>query len=320
MYFYFFYFALHLIRISDSDLERIMIFLAVTHIIFYMMQYMAHPNKIFDVRTQEDRGTLRIFLPGLAYVFLSYFYILNKLFVRFSLGKLLLLFFFFSVFVLMGTRQIIFSVFLLTIVNVLLSKRVKSKALILFLVLIGIIPVVLMFQDIFLNLLAVSQQQSEGFEDDIRVRAATFFLTELFPNRISYITGNGEGSTDSSYGQMIQMYMDVFKYFQSDVGLIGDYTKFGAFFVIGVFSIIIRILTGKLSEQYTYIRYFYFTVLLTLLTGGSAFGNADGIVAICFTLYIIDIDKHNRKVDKELEAVEENFEENVKPYIPDYTI
>lgn len=320
MYFYFFYFALHLIRISESDLERIIVFLAIAYVIAYILQFVAYPKIIFDVSIHDSRGTLRIFMPGLSYVFLAYFYILNKLFARFSIGKLLLLFFFFSIFVIMGTRQVIFSMFLLTIINVLMSKRVKSKSLILLLVLIGTVPVFFMFQDIFLNLLALSQEQSEVVEDNVRIHAATFFIFELFPNQISYITGNGEGSQNSPYGQMIQMYKDVFGFVQSDVGIIGDYSKFGLFFVIGVFSILSRVLTGKLSEKYTYIRYFYFSTLLTLFTGAGAFGEANSIVAVCLTLYIIDVDKHDRIVDNEEEFNDEEFEKEEKPEIPDYTI
>lgn len=322
MYFYLFYFALHLIRISDKDLEKLMIYLAIAHVIFYMMQFMAFPNKIFDVRTSEDRGTLRIFLPGLSYLLLSYFYILNKLFERFSPGRLALLFFFFSIFILMGTRQIILSMFMLTMINVLLSKRVKSKAFIMVLVLLSIIPILFMFQDIFLNMLNVSQAQSEGFTEDIRVRAATFFLTELFPNKIAYITGNGADSANSNYGFLIQSYRDAYGYYQSDVGLIGDYSRFGAFFVLGVFIIIFRVLTAKLSAEYSYIKYFYINILLTLFTGGGAFGEGDSIVAICFTLYMIDIDKHNRKIEEEEDYFDDDeeindLEKTEKPY---YTI
>lgn len=309
MYFYFFYFALHLIKISNEDLEKLMLYLAVAHVLFYMMQFMAHPTKIFEVRTSEDRGTLRIFLPGLSYLMLAYFYVLNRLFKDFSVGRLALLFFFFSVFVLMGTRQIILSMFMLTMVNVLLSKRVKSKSLILLLVLLSVVPIVFMFQEIFVNMLSVSQEQSEGFEEDIRVRAATFFLVDLFPNKISYITGNGADSASTSYGAMIQTARDAFGYYQSDVGLIGDYSKFGAFLVIAALSIMIRILAGKLSEDFIYIKYFYINILMTLFTGGGAFGEGDSIVAVCFTLYMIDVDKHNRKV---LAEEETNFDDEVE--------
>ncbi len=298
MYFYFLYMALHFIRISDIDLEKIIIYLGIIFVLFYLIQFIVYPTVIFDVRTAVERGTVRIFLQGLSYVILAYFLILNKLFEEFSPGRLLLLFVFFSIFILMGTRQVILTMFMLTVMNVLFSKRVKSKTLIMLLVVASAVPIILIFQDIFLGILSVSQQQSEGFEDDIRVKAATFFLTELFPNRISYITGNGAPSTNSPYGQMIQMYMDVFRFYQSDVGIIGDYSKFGAFFVIGVLVLLVRILISKISSEYTYIKYFYYSTLLTLFTGGGGFGEGGGIVVVCITLYILDIDRHNKKLLK----------------------
>lgn len=309
MYFYLLYMALHYIRISDIDLERIIIYLGITFVLFYLIQYVVYPTVIFDVRTALERGTVRIFLQGLSYVILAYFLILNKLFEEFSLLRLVLLFVFFSIFIVMGTRQVILTMFLLTVVNVLFSKRVRSKTLILFLVVASLIPTVLIFQDIFLGILSVSQEQSQskGFEDDIRVQAATFFLTELFPNRIAYITGNGAPSTNSPYGQMIQMYMDVFRFYQSDVGIIGDYSKFGLFFVIGVLILLVRILISKISSHYIYIKYFYYSTLLTLFTGGGGFGEGGGIVVVCITLYMLDIDKYNRKL---LEAEDDPLDEN----------
>lgn len=307
MYFYFLYMALHFIRISDIDLEKIIIYLGITFVLFYAIQFIVYPTVIFDVRTAVERGTVRIFLQGLSYVILAYFLILNKLFEEFSPGRLALLFIFFSIFIIMGTRQVILVMFLLTVMNVLFSKRVKSKSLILLLVVASAVPIILIFQDIFLGILSVSQQQSEGFEEDIRVQAATFFLTELFPNQISYITGNGAPSTNSPYGQMIQMYMDVFRFYQSDVGIIGDYSKFGAFLVIGVLILLVRILISKISSEYTYIKYFYYTTLLTLFTGGGGFGEGGGIVVVCITLYILDIDRHNKKL---LEAEDDPLDEN----------
>ncbi|MBK6346056.1 MAG: hypothetical protein IPN08_03785 [Bacteroidales bacterium] len=304
MYFYFFYFALHLIRISDLDLKQMFIYLAVVHTIFYMLQFAAYPTILFDIKVSDSRGTLRIFLAGLSYLILAYFYVLNNLFKDFSIGKLALLFFFFSVFILMGTRQIIISMFLLTIINVLLSKRVKSKFLILMLVVLATIPIIVMFQDIFLNLLSVSKEQSEDVGDDTRVRAATFFLTELFPNDVAYFTGNGVSSANSGYGVMIQMYMDLYGFYQSDIGLIGDYCNFGVLFVLAVFILIIRVLLMKLDQSHMFIKYFYITVLLTLFTGGGPFARGDSIVTICMTLYLIDVFLHNKKSDEE-ESVDE---------------
>lgn len=309
MYFYFFYTALHYIRISDVDLEKIIVYLGLVYVLFYLIQFIFYPSVIFNVRTSVERGTVRIFLQGLSYMVLAYFLVLNKIFERFTISRLLLLFVFFSIFILMGTRQVILSMFLLTFLNILFSKQVKSRILIIFLAILSVIPVIFIFQDIFLSIINVTQQQSENFQNDIRVRAATFFLTELFPDKTAYITGNGAPSNNSSYGQMIQMYMDVYRYYQSDVGIIGDYSKFGILFVIGIFSIIIRVLTQKVSNENSYIKYYYYNILLTLFTGGGAFGDSGSIVVICITLYILDIDRHNLK----LMETEEDYQADPEP-------
>ncbi|MFH1119568.1 MAG: hypothetical protein V1775_07070 [Bacteroidota bacterium] len=311
MYFYLFYFALHLIKISDTDLKQMFIYLAIVHTVFYMIQFAAYPTILFDIKVSDSRGTLRIFLAGLSYLILAYFFVLNNLFKEFSIGKLALLFFFFSVFILMGTRQIIISMFLLTIINVLLSKRVKSKFLILTLVILATIPVIVMFQDIFLNLLSVSQEQSEDVGEDTRVRAATFFLTELFPNNAAYFTGNGVSSANSGYGVRIQMYMDLYGFYQSDIGLLGDYCNFGVLFVLAVFILIIRVLLMKLDQSHMFIKYFYITVLLTLFTGGGPFARGDSIVTICITLYLIDVYLQNKKIEEsDSETDEEIYSED----------
>lgn len=294
MYFYFFYFALHFIKIPEYELEKIIVYLAIIYVVFYMIQYVSYPSLIFDVRVIEERGTVRIFQVGLSYLILAYFYILNKSFSEATVGRILLLLFFFSVIILMGTRQLLFSMFLLSMLNILFSKKVKSKIMVVFIAGLAIIPVVLMFQDIFLNIINLSKEQSVGFEENIRILSGTFFLTEFFPNPVAYLTGNGADSSNSGYGVMIQMYKDVFGFYQSDVGIIGDFSRFGVIFLISVISILRRILFGKLGEELNYIKYFYLFIILTSLTGSGHFGDANSIVTLCMTFYIIDVYKFNQ--------------------------
>lgn len=295
MYFYLFYFALHHIKLDNSDLEQLMIYLAIVHAVFYIIQFFAYPNILFNVRIALDRGTIRIFLQGMSYLILSYFFILNRLFDQFRLSRLLLLFFFFSIFILMGTRQLIFTMFMLTMINILFSNKIKSKLLIFTLVILASIPLFFMFQNIFINLLSVSEAQSQSFEDDIRVRSATFFLTDFFPNRLAYLTGNGVDSNNSTFGLMVQMYKDVYGFFQTDIGIIGDFSRFGFIFLIAVLSIIFRVLRGKISANLAYIKYFYICIILTFFTGAGSFGQGGSIVSICITLYILDVYYHDKK-------------------------
>jgi hypothetical protein len=299
MYFYFFYFALHLIKIPDFDLEKIIVYLAIIYAVFYVIQYIAYPKLIFNVRMAEDRGTVRIFQAGLLYLILAYFYILNKSFNEFSVKRLALLLSFFSIVILMGTRQLIFSMLLLTMLNILYSKKVKSKILVALIAGVAIVPVAFMFQDIFLSMLSLSKEQSVGIEENGRIISGTYFLTEFFPNYAAYITGNGADSANSAYGSMIQMYKEVFGFYQSDVGIIGDFSKFGAIFLIAVISVLVRVLYGKLGDELVYIKYFYLFVILTSFTGAGPFGDANSIVTVCITFYIIDIYKHNQLVNEE---------------------
>jgi hypothetical protein len=309
MYFYLLYWVLHSVKPNIEDIEKIILWLGIAFSILYLIQFIAYPTVVFDVRIAPDRGTVRIFLAGFSFLVLAYFLTLNKLFEDFSLGRLFSILLFISILILMGTRQVIFSVMLLTLMNILFSKKVKSKILIVLLVSTAIVPVIILFQDIFLNLIDLSKTQSESVAENVRIRAAIFFLTELFPNTFSYFTGNGADSTNSYYGFLIQMYRDAYGFYQSDIGIIGDYTKFGALFLIGAFSILFRIIFGRLAGNSVYIRFFLISVLLTLFTGGGPFGQADSIVAICFILYIIDVNKHEEKYEQVHEEQVEETED-----------
>lgn len=300
IYFYVIYWVLHSIKIPPMHLEDIILWTGVLFSMLYVIQFIMYPAILFEVRIADDRGTLRIFLPGFSFLVLAYFLLLNRLFQEFSIGKLFVLFFFFSIFILMGTRQVIFTIILLTVINIIYSRTVRSKLLILTLMAIGVIPIIYMFQEIFISLIDLSKQQSESITDNVRIRAAVFFLVELFPNTASYITGNGADSNNSNYGYIIQMYRDAYGFYQSDIGIIGDYTRFGLAFTIGAFIILYRTIFSKTSDQSVYIKFFFLSVLLTLFTGGGPFAQADSIVAICFTLYILDVDYH-QKVFVEIE-------------------
>jgi len=92
--------------------------------------------------------------------------------------------------------------------------------------LLRFIPIFFIFLDIFMQLFAVTQQQGNQSEDDIRISSATFFLTTFNPNKYAYIVGNGVSSLNSNYGVLVQSYKDYRGFYQSDIGLIGEYSRF----------------------------------------------------------------------------------------------
>src|SRR6056297_2470131 len=134
MYFYAFYFVLHILKIPIKTLEKIIIISGVIYAFAFLIQYFAFPQVIFDVRLGVERGTIRIFLPGLAIMNLAYFIALTKIIFKNALNYIPYILIFFSIYILTGTRSIIAGPAIVTILILILSNKIKSKALIIFLV------------------------------------------------------------------------------------------------------------------------------------------------------------------------------------------
>ena len=302
MYFYLFYFFLHTIRIRPEELEKMIIVIAVLYIVLFMMQYVAYPRQLFGTRVEEARGTIRIFLPAKAFVVMIYFYCLQEFFAKLKPIYLVFCLATIAVTILQGKSTALALLLLGTAINLVVSKRVQSKLLIALLLIICAIPVAIAFQDIFIQLIEVSQEQSANEGEDIRVRAAKFFLFEFPPTALNYIVGNGESHMASSYGMRIFMYKMNFGFFQNDIGIIGEYSKYGILYVIVVFIIVRRILLAKIHPKYMYFKYYILVSLLGMIMGG-VFARSDAYVTILAILYIIDIDWHKKRYKLEEKKV-----------------
>ncbi|HYX05718.1 MAG TPA: hypothetical protein VE912_03210 [Bacteroidales bacterium] len=293
MYYYFFYFLLHNLRIKAIDLERIVVIIGIIYAVLYVLQFAAYPFQLIDSRINPSRGTIRIFFPGNSYMFIAYFILLQQYFTFNRLRYLLIILLFFAVGgILQGTRQSLATMVLLTGANILFSNRVKSKFGIIFISLIGVGALFLMFQDIFLQMFNVTRQQSQDASTNIRVMAAIFFLTDFMPAKIAYIFGNGQDSLNAAFGAQVNYYKTFYGFYQSDIGIIGNYSKFGILFVVAQLSIMIRVIFGKLHRNLAYLKYFMVSVALTMFVGGGYFGAAIDIPAIVIVVYLIDYYKN----------------------------
>ncbi len=297
MYFYAFYYMLHALRIKPDDLITIIVILGVLISILYIVQYSIHPFELFVVRVEEERGTLRIFFPGQSYIFMTYFFSLLKFFDKYKYYWLLITLLTFTIVILLGTRIIITTSILCTLIFLLTSKKVKSKLILIPLGILLIVPFYFLFQDIFTNLIELSQRQRVTFSENARVKAVQFFLSEFFPTKLSYILGNGADSLNSMYGQKVNQIREQLGYYQGDIGLIGDYTKFGLIFVGAVFSIYFRTLTAYYPYKYRFMFYYILFIAILFLFSGD-FGNVSAYIPVLMVLYIIDINKHDKKYNE----------------------
>jgi len=291
IYYYLLYFALHQIKIKPKDFEKLFIYFAIIYVIFYFLQYALYPNKIlFNCRISEERGTVRIFLAGLAYLIICYFLSLQYVLEKFQVKYIILFLISLTIMILLGSRGLLFAVAISTIINLLFSKRIKSRLLIYLLSIIGVFLIYLAFNKIIDELILATQASKMRGIDNIRIRAAKYFLSGFFPNAFAYIFGNGAYSLGSEYSSKFSLLGQKYGYYLSDIGIIGNYVKYGALFVIAVIGILYKSIKIKIQQEYNYIKYFYVLNALCIILGGG-FADSDFIVLVCITLYMLDVSK-----------------------------
>ncbi len=298
IFFYFLYFLLHAFKFEKEQLEKIIINLGLITIGLYYMQTILYPMQFFDVRMSIDRGTLRLFLPTMGLTILTYFYYLNKFYKNNNPIDIIIALLCYSIFILQATRQLIASLALLTIINLFRSRQVKSRFFLVLFILIGMVAMFFIFFDLFMEMFAVSHEQTGSETESIRVRAMRFYIYEFPPADLAYILGNGEGHQASSYGMRLLGVQLIKGYFLSDIGIVGDYFRYGVFFIIAAIIMLVKLLSIKVAPAYEYLRYFVYLQIFTLFTSKGLFGAPS--LTIILIAYLFDLGHKQYKLDKQL--------------------
>jgi len=309
IYYYLIYFLLHYMKPEGKFIVKTILIFAVVYMGIYYLQSIVYPMELTTSKMFIDRGTLRIFMDGSGYLVIAFYIWLYLTFRNYSFKYLLALFLSMGVFVLLGTRQVLAVILLITILFILQSRVVKAKALLFLLMGIALIPIFFLFESIILSMFEVTRTQSQNLEGGIRLEAAKFFLQRFIPNELAHITGNGSPGS-SIYGLRLARYSEEYGYYLSDIGLIGEYVKYGIIYVLAVGMIFFRVFRRKLPENLMFIKYNFLGMLLTLVTGGGAFGSSsENIILICFLLYLIDlyVDGKDPYLNDESKSIEPQF-------------
>ncbi len=287
IYYYMLYFLLHRMNVRPKFLEKLILYISIIYLLFYLLQYIMYPRIIFDVSIKESRDTLRIALPGAGFALVNYFLCLHKAFRSKYWSLLLINILTFIVFILLGGRQVVFMLIFVTILYVLLSKYVRSKLFIIILGVLGVVSLFFAFENIFLSLVHDTQKTQQAGTENIRLIGINYLLHNAFPNNISYIFGNGTPNINSPYGQFMHILKESKGIFISDIGMFGVYVYYGAFFVIASFAIIFKTFSLKIRKDRIYLKYYFITVLQATMTG-IGFIQSDFIVLYCILLYLMD--------------------------------
>jgi len=292
-----FYFTLHVLNIEKKEMQRIIIYFGLIYVFFYLLQFFAFPAQIFDIPVRADRGTVRVYLEGLGYAMLGYFMCLHIFYYSNKVRYLLLALLFFIPVILFGARSGLFTLLLGTIVQLLFSKRVKSRVLISFLVLASLIPAFFFFKGIFEGIVQATVAESAEGSENVRLLAIQYYLVNFIPNKLAYITGIGAPSEKSPLGQLTLTLSLNYGYYLSDIGIIANYVTYGVLFVIAIFMIIYRSLTMKIKTDMKYMKFFLFFEAYMLLPIAAGFAYSGSIATFCCIFYLLDISAHEYRLD-----------------------
>jgi hypothetical protein len=301
LYYYLFYLLLHQLRVKIEDIEKIIIAFGIVYVLFFLVQYFLYPRIIFDAYVRSNRGTIRIYLPGADYLFISFYLSIQYVFRTNRFRYMLLALLIAVVFVLTGGRQSMATVVLVVVMFLLFDRKVKSRFTIILFGIVGALAIFIIFQGIFEALFLQSRGDIRLGENYIRIQAMEYYLTDFFKSPVAYLTGNGMYNFDSSYGREISYNMVHRQFYLADIGLVGNYAIYGLFFVFGVLGLIARALTIKIESRYTYIKLMFITMAISIIIAGG-FASPDTICAVVLMIYMLDI-SHSNVLEKSIHDV-----------------
>lgn len=287
---WFIFFYLKHIDYQIENIEKIVVSYGIIYLIFYFFQF-THPDKAYfiDLETLDlSRGIVRIVFPGRGIFYLTIFISINKL----TTNKQNLWFWAFLstmgiiVTIMQVTRQFIFATFIIYLFHFLRDQQLYKK-LIVVISLLGILIYITQSNHPIVEGLRNTQDQTmDNGSDDVRVRAATFFLTDFSNSIFNRIFGNGVPYGDtSSYMTYITWHIVNYGFWLADVGLVGVYVMFGVFAVLGYVLVWIKSFIVKLPKKYFYLKYYLWFLLLTCLTSDTIYSPKD-LIATVLVVYI----------------------------------
>jgi len=277
-------------------LEKIVLTYGVIYIVLYFFQLSQSPTVLFGSSMWgdefiESRGIVRIIFPGAGIFILAVFIAVNKLTTQrkdrmfwvfmVAMGVLIP--------VLQVTRQFVIGISMIFLYHFLKGQNFfkKSGTVVAF-----IIVVLFVFNTdtkVITGLIEAAQRDIELGSDYIRVKAAEYFLTDFSPNLLTRLLGNGAPMWGlSAYGIYVARLAVYEGLYQSDVGIIGMYSMFGILPVIGYIIIWVKSFTVELPEEYQYVRYYFWYLLLTSFTWYTVY-HYHYIMSTVFALYIFHV-------------------------------
>lgn len=292
---YLFLIILFKLAIPKDLIIRIIIYLCISGMIIYTINYITFPSAFFNTgrsELDETRG-LRIYVPFIELDVLLFFYSINQ-YLYSKKKSWVLLMILTAIFIIQSvTRQIILVAFVFGILLFLQNISFIKKGLLiilLYIFYIAILPQIPIYQ----KMVELSETQAENNkykDDDIRLQAWNFYTKEYQTNILTPIFGNGVPSLgNSKWGNRVEMTTYVTEggngCYTVDVGWAGFFWYFGMISTLSLLILLIKALLKYKKENERYQSYWVAFIILTSFTSGPILFQYQ-ILSIVIVLYLI---------------------------------
>lgn len=284
---YILFFLLIIWKTPVQDIEKIISILGTIYFVIFTITFLLYPTQIFGGEQVDsiERGFQRINLTGTGFLFLFSFYSIKKYLQERQFLWLLIFIISLIYIVMLLSRTLMMVSFVLLTLYILHLSSLLKKLLAIFVISCF---VYLVSQMNFFQLMAKeTKEQSQNKEDDIRVLSANYYLNDFSPNTFSLIFGNGEGTNESIYGQNMDYIKNKLGYYQSDIGYIGFYSKFGVLAILAYLIFIYKTIKTSVPDDYLYAKYFLFFIFIISIIIDAPF-NPGFISSIIIAAYVLN--------------------------------
>lgn len=264
------YFVFKKMNLTDVDEKNIIIFMAITYCIVYILSVITLPNPLFgSFEFDEDRGGFRFRIKGLLWVNLCFFFLVGKY--KYTgkksliVGALILGFFIAASL----TRQVILWTTVLGIAFLMINtKRRKKLLVIIVVILLGVfvVPEIPLVKNLT-ELSEMQKEQNDRDDENVRIKDYRIFLYDYDRNLFQYVFGCGAASRgNSKYGKELDYMTDSEGIIPEDVSLAGSvlyYGYFSTFIMLFMFYYSIFRIRGDY-----YKRFYLLYIALCAITSG----------------------------------------------------
>lgn len=285
--------------VAVREVMMAMVIICVMHAFFQIIGALTFPNVIFgnagkeamerSVGDLEQRGVLRLAVPGADFVPLTMFMVMVA--AKNKKVKYLLLIPLAIILLMRGTRTPFFITMVVCFCYYVLSLKKKWIAIAFFVLSYFLFSAMYdsllnsTANNVVVNYVQMSEKQLNNDDEDIRVQMANYYIFDFNKgNILKVIFGNGIPG-NSELGKAVAHMSDFYSYWIVDVGLVEIFVYFGLLGFLVYFSLLRRVIKAKVTDSSIFAKLGIFYYFIILPTNSMLLSNPLPVAMIVYVLY-----------------------------------